>query len=207
MRPARSLPTMRTRVASARAARLRPRPARASGEAAGASGCARLACTPCSVARTDHECARISSRSRSWSAGESSESSARAWPIVSRPARRSAWITSGSFSSRRQLAIAAPVPRDSLGELFLRPAELGEQPLVGFRLFHRVQVLAEQVLDQGQLEALARRSPHGSPQGCASFRPALPPASGARRRPADSRRRSAADDHGLQDAALLQGCR
>src|SRR3972149_4180848 len=61
--------------------------------------------TPSSVVRTAHARARISSLSFSWSAAEVSERSARAWPMVSRPALRSSWMTAGSLRRRRQVAI------------------------------------------------------------------------------------------------------
>ena len=92
-----------------------------------------------SVRRTDHECARISSLSLSCSA-MSSARSARACPIVSRPERRSAWMSSGSFRSRSGVGNAAAVLAHALPELLLRPVEVGEEPLIGLRLFERIQV-------------------------------------------------------------------
>ena len=60
----------------------------------------------------------------------------------------------GELQQAQAVGDAAAVALDALGQLFLRPCELGEQALIGLRLFHRVQVLAQQVLHQGQLEAL-----------------------------------------------------
>src|SRR5947207_3396417 len=48
-------------------------------------------------------------------------------------------------------------------ELFLRPAELREQLLIGLGLLHRIQILAEEVFHEGDLEALRiGRIPHDS---------------------------------------------
>ena len=43
---------------------------------------------------------------------------------------------------------------DPLGQLLLSPPELGEELLVGLRGLDRVEVLAQQVLNEGQLDAL-----------------------------------------------------
>ncbi len=51
---------------------------------------------------------------------------------------------------RDRAAVAADPP----GELLLSPAELSEQLLVGLGLFDRIQILAEQILDEGELETL-----------------------------------------------------
>src|SRR3989442_6873203 len=47
----------------------------------------------------------------------------------------------------------AAVPADAPGELLLRPAELAEELLVGLGLIDRIQVFSEQVLDERKLEA------------------------------------------------------
>src|SRR5687768_656473 len=47
------------------------------------------------------------------------------------------------------------VTTDATGELLLRPAELGQQLLIRLGLFQRVQVLAQEVLHERHLEALA----------------------------------------------------
>src|SRR4029079_5966738 len=112
----------------------------------------------------------------------------------------------GQLQKTQAVCDAAPVPRNSLGELFLRPPKLGEQPLVGFRLFHRVQVLAEQVLHQGQLEGLGigRIPDHGRDSGYSSHLCGTPAAL------ADHQLiglAEAPDNHGLQEAALLQRLR
>ena len=73
---------------------------------------------------------------------------------MSRPARRSAWIDLGELEQPQAVGDAAAVSPNALGQLFLRPSELGEQPLIRLRLFHRVQILAQQILDERQLEAL-----------------------------------------------------
>src|SRR5215831_5800898 len=44
---------------------------------------------------------------------------------------------------------------DALSQFLLGPAELGEELLIRFRLFHRVQILAEKVLHERNLEALS----------------------------------------------------
>src|SRR3990170_26961 len=55
----------------------------------------------------------------------------------------------------------AAVLADPLRQLLLRPAELREQVLVRLGLLHRVQVVAQQVLDERELEALRVRGlPH-----------------------------------------------
>src|SRR3990170_5530077 len=52
---------------------------------------------------------------------------------------------------------AAPILADALGELLLGPGELRQELLVGLGLLDGVQVLAEQVLDEGELQALGIR--------------------------------------------------
>src|SRR5439155_3423451 len=47
----------------------------------------------------------------------------------------------------------AAVPADAPGKLLLRPAELAEELFVGLGLIDRIQVFAEQVLDERKLEA------------------------------------------------------
>src|SRR6266513_1605442 len=109
--PFRSLPTILTRVMSVRWNWSSS--AASSGERRrpffGAAPCCRPSSTTAriesSVALTDQSCSRISFRSRSWSAAVVSASRARACPIVSRPLRRSAWISSGSRSRRNAFAI------------------------------------------------------------------------------------------------------
>jgi len=81
-----------------------------------------------------------------------SASNARACPIVSRPPRRSAWISSGSPQQRSESRSSCG-PADAPGELLLRPAELAEELFVGLGLIDRIQVFAEQVLDERKLEA------------------------------------------------------
>ena len=57
--------------------------------------------------------------------------------------------------------VGKAIPADALRELLLGPAELTEELVVRLGLFHRVQILAEQVLDQRDLEALdVRRVAH-----------------------------------------------
>src|SRR3989304_9222156 len=52
---------------------------------------------------------------------------------------------------------AAPILADALCQLLLGPGELRQEFLVGLGLLDRVQILAEQVLDQGELQALGIR--------------------------------------------------
>src|SRR3989304_2736255 len=177
MRPARSVPTSRTRVArasrseSSRAASSAGRrPARR-----GAWRCLRW--TPSSLARTDQEWARISSPPLSCSAGGGREGGARRpgvgedllaeLELLGRGGKREerARVTHGQpprakigldqfgeLEQAQTVGHAAAVLADPLAELLLRPRELGEKTLVGFRLFHRVEVFAKQVLDERQLE-------------------------------------------------------
>src|SRR5689334_5546673 len=109
----------------------------------------------------------------------------------------------GQLQKTQAVRDAAAVARDSLGQLFLRPPEFGEQALVGLRLFHRIEVFAEQVLHQGELEGLGvgrfpddGRNFHYSSHLCCSPTPL-----------ADDQLVALAespDDHRLQHAALLQ---
>ena len=145
----------RTRVSSARWMASQRNQLGSAGERGGAGR--RRFCTPSSVARTDQECARISSLSLNCSAGVK-ESSARAWPMVSRPARRSSWMMVRQSEQPETVGDRAPILADPLGQLLLGPAELREQLLIGLGLLHRVQVLAEEVLDERQLQALGVRS-------------------------------------------------
>ena len=73
MRPRRSLPTRRTRVASVSRSESSSASSSALRRAGGAAAWLRLLFTPSSVARTDQECARISSRRRSCSAARQRE--------------------------------------------------------------------------------------------------------------------------------------
>ena len=60
----------------------------------------------------------------------------------------------GKLQEAQTVGDRAAVAADPLRQLLLRPLELRQQLLVGLGLVHRVQVLAEQVLDQGELQAL-----------------------------------------------------
>src|SRR4030095_6795928 len=73
----------------------------------------------------------------------------------------------------------APILAHSFGKILLGPAELGEQPLIGFRLLDGIQVFAEQVLDEGELEALDIRciahDGRNTRQACELGGPPAPP--------------------------------
>jgi len=53
---------------------------------------------------------------------------------------------------------AAAIFADALSEFFLRPVEFSEKTLIAFRLFHRIEIFAEEVFDERQLERLGIRS-------------------------------------------------
>ena len=134
---------------SARSAR-RPAPASASAPSA----------VRRSVSRTDQPSAAacLASRARrSWSA---SWRIARPWPSLSSPRSSRASAGSGRSSRRIRLEIAArlrPTRRASSSLEIPRSSTSGG---AGPRLLHRVEVLADHVLDQRRLEALVlRRGP------------------------------------------------
>ncbi len=60
----------------------------------------------------------------------------------------------GKLEQPQAVRDAAAISLNALGELFLGPSKLGEQPLIGFRFLHRVEIFAQQVLHERQLEAL-----------------------------------------------------
>jgi hypothetical protein len=60
----------------------------------------------------------------------------------------------GQLEQAQAVGNAAAITRDSLAQLLLRPRELGEQTLIGLRFFHRIQIFTQEVLDEGELEAL-----------------------------------------------------
>jgi len=74
--------------------------------------------------------------------------------MVSRPPRRSAWIGSAAAAAAARWR-STSVERHAVRELLLRPAELREQLLIRLGLLHRVEVLAQQVLDERDLETLS----------------------------------------------------
>ena len=71
--------------------------------------------------------------------------------------RRSSWIGGRQAEQAKGVRDRAALLADTLGELLLSPAECAEELVVCLGLFHRIEVLAQQVLDQGQLEALRVR--------------------------------------------------
>jgi len=124
---------------------------------------------------------------------------------VSRPARKVRLDDVRELEQSHAVGDAAPVALNALRELFLGPAELGEEALIGLRFLHRVQILAEQVLDQGQLEAL-RVGHLANDRGDVDKAGQLggPPAALA-----DDQLiafTNASDDDGLEYAALRQRC-
>src|SRR5712691_8130657 len=69
----------------------------------------------------------------------------------------------GQAKEAERIRDRGPVTTDSLRQLILSPAELVEEVPVGLGLLHRVQVLSEEIFDQGELQAfgVARLSHDG----------------------------------------------
>ena len=64
----------------------------------------------------------------------------------------------GQLEQTETVRDRAPILAHPLGQIFLGPAELGEQPLIGLGLLDRIQVLTQEVLDERELEALRVRT-------------------------------------------------
>src|SRR5215469_5906816 len=60
----------------------------------------------------------------------------------------------GQSEESKAIGNRAPVASHALAELLLRPREVGEKPLEGLRLLHRVQIFSEEILDERELERL-----------------------------------------------------
>jgi hypothetical protein len=100
---------------------------------------------------------------------------------------------------------AAAILADALSELFLRPVEFSKKPLIAFRLFHRIEIFAEEVFDERQLERLGIRGVPNDSRDVAKAREA----GGAPPPLADDDLEllaMAPDHHGLEQARPLQGC-
>jgi hypothetical protein len=61
----------------------------------------------------------------------------------------------GELEQAKAIGHAAPILADALAKLLLRPGEFSEKSLVGLGFFHRVQVFAQKVFYESQLEALS----------------------------------------------------
>src|SRR5215467_9978439 len=67
----------------------------------------------------------------------------------------------GQPQKAQRIGDRGAVTADPLSQLFLRPPELSQQAAIRLRLFDRVQVLAQEILDERKLEALGvRRLPN-----------------------------------------------
>jgi hypothetical protein len=60
----------------------------------------------------------------------------------------------GQLEQAKAIGHAAPILADALAKLLLRPGELREKSLVCLGFFHRVQVFAQEVFYESQLESL-----------------------------------------------------
>jgi len=60
----------------------------------------------------------------------------------------------GELEQAKAIGHAAPILADALAKLLLRPSEFSEKSLVGLGFFHRVQVFAQEVFYESQLEGL-----------------------------------------------------
>src|SRR5918996_3383399 len=60
----------------------------------------------------------------------------------------------GESQQAKRIGDRAPVLADPLPQLLLRPSEVAEELAIALRRLDRVQVLTEEVLDEGQLQAL-----------------------------------------------------
>ena len=100
------------------------------------SGCA---ARPARCVRTDHECARISSRSRSCSAAPGRREAP--GHVHREPACAQVRLDQVRQLDQPEAVRDRAPPRPTRSsQLLLRPSKLGRQALVGLRLLHRVQV-------------------------------------------------------------------
>jgi hypothetical protein len=60
----------------------------------------------------------------------------------------------GKLQEPKTVRHRTPILPDPLGQLFLSPLELSEEPMIRLGFLHGVEVLSKKVLDQGKLEAL-----------------------------------------------------
>jgi len=112
---------------------------------------------------------------------------------------------SRELEQAKAIGDTAAILADALSELLLRPVEFSEKTLIAFRLFHRIEIFAEEVFDERQLERLGIRGVSNDRRDVAQAREA----GGAPSPLADDDLEllaMAPDDHWLEQAGSLQGC-
>src|SRR5207247_9095784 len=60
----------------------------------------------------------------------------------------------GQLQHAQAVRDRGPILADPLRQLFLRPTELGQELLIGLRGLDRIQILAQQIFDERDLDAL-----------------------------------------------------
>ena len=97
---------------------------------------------------------------------------ARAWPSVIRPSATASWTVGCELEQAERVRDGRPRAPDARRELLLGEAELVDQLAEGARRLDRVEILALEVLDEGELELLRDRRAGGRSPGSARGRPA-----------------------------------
>ena len=94
------------------------------------------------------------SRTRSWSS-VARPPSARPWPSVRRPSATAAWTPGREVEQAERVRDGRSGAADARRDVVLAEPELVDQLAVGLGRLERVEVLALEVLDEGELELLA----------------------------------------------------
>ena len=108
-------------------------------------------CTPCSVARTDRPSFWIRRANSICSCSSPNGNSARAWPCEMSPCLHHLLHLGRQLQQPDQIGDGRAVDLHPRGQLFLRALVLVDVALERLGLFDRVEVLALNVLDDGQL--------------------------------------------------------